>query len=954
MMWNGVERLHWRSALVALSCLFSLALPVNVWAQQEAGIIGQVTDESGGVLPGVTVSVTGPALQVPSVVSVTDERGEYRVSPLPIGAYTAVYTLAGFQAIRREGLRLTVGFTAKVDVQMKLGALEESIVVSGGSPVIDVAATAARTQLTRETLELIPTSRSSIQSMLVQVPGVRSNLDVGGSSQTGTPQFRAFGQEFESWQMVDGIVTVSPKGSAQGGVFWDYNALEEVQVETLGKGAEFPTRGIGISSIVKSGGNMPHGGFSWNQTYPGLEGNNIDSALKAQGVSGGNPLAVRWDVMGDLGGRIVKDKLWFYIALRSRKNGVGVVNLFNPDGSQVNSYTRQKFTTEKVSYQANASNKFIVLHQFNPRLYDSGLSEFNDLDNASLIDSKNRQYKVEWQRMKGNFFSSLQMAQFNTDAIWTGKSTKPATTDLITRRNTGLSTSVGQVTLERRQQYRGSFTWYRPDAFAGNHQLGAGFDYHRVRGDRPYNDRGVAGNYQLVFNNGAPFAYRAFNFPVSAFTYTRYLGIYVKDSWTIGRQLTLNLGVRYAHDNGFLPAQCAASTSSNAGSCYPLIQFPISNTVAPRLHFAYDVTGNGHTVIKGGWGRFVHMRQTDELSLANANVGQQTEYRWTDPNGNRDYDPGEVNLDVNGGAFVSKTNLGGALSGGVPNPNEKTPYTDEFTVSLEQQLVAGWAARVSGIYTANSNTYRLLNNRRPPSVFNIPITNTDPGPDNIRGNADDPGRSITYYDYSSAYGGLAFQEPTLANDPNADAHFTSIEFATSRQLTSRWQLMASYSATKSDVPFLNNLTNSTFLNANEWNPNTEINNSNRTWEWIGRVSAAYVFPMDFVASMNYEHRSGEPWGRTAVFTGGSQVRSLTLRVEPVGTRRLPNVNLVDLRLQKTLHINGTHSLIGRLNLYNALNANPVLALNQQSGTTFGRPSSILPPRILELSASYTF
>src|SRR5690242_10639047 len=115
----------------AVALLLIAVCDVARAGQEEAGIIGQVTDESGAVLPGVTVTVTGPALQVPSVAGVTDARGEYRVTPLPIGTYTVEYGIAGFQTVRREGVRLTVGFTAKIDVALKVGSLEETITVSG-------------------------------------------------------------------------------------------------------------------------------------------------------------------------------------------------------------------------------------------------------------------------------------------------------------------------------------------------------------------------------------------------------------------------------------------------------------------------------------------------------------------------------------------------------------------------------------------------------------------------------------------------------------------------------------------------------------------------------------------------------------------------------------------------------------------------------------------------------
>ena len=202
---------------------------------QEASIIGQVTDESGAVLPGVTVTATSPALQVPQVTGVTNERGEYRLTPLPIGTYTVQYELQGFGALRRQDIRLTAGFTARVDVALNVGALEESITVSGTTPVVDVASTSGRTQLTRETLDLIPSGRTGLQSALVQAPGVRTNLDFGQVSYN--PFFRAFGQNGDSWQQLDGVVTTSPKSGNQSGNWFDFGAIEETTVTTVGNTA---------------------------------------------------------------------------------------------------------------------------------------------------------------------------------------------------------------------------------------------------------------------------------------------------------------------------------------------------------------------------------------------------------------------------------------------------------------------------------------------------------------------------------------------------------------------------------------------------------------------------------------------------------------------------------------------------------------------------------------------
>ena len=225
-------------------------------AAQDAGIVGQVVDESGAILPGVSVTARSPSLQVPEVTAVTDERGEYRLTPLPIGTYEVTYELTGFQTVRREGLRLTSGFTAKVDITLGLGGLQESVTVSGASPVVDVTATSTSTRLTAEMLETTPTGRVGFFALLQQAPGVRNAIDIGGSSANANAlTFRSFGQSGEAWQTLEGILTASAK-TGQSGNYFDYASVEEARVQTVGADASMPLRGVMMDVIVKSGSNQ--------------------------------------------------------------------------------------------------------------------------------------------------------------------------------------------------------------------------------------------------------------------------------------------------------------------------------------------------------------------------------------------------------------------------------------------------------------------------------------------------------------------------------------------------------------------------------------------------------------------------------------------------------------------------------------------------------------------------
>jgi hypothetical protein len=202
---------------------------------------------------------------------VTDERGEYRLTPLPIGTYAVTYELSGFVTNRREEIRLTVGFTARLDVVMGVGTVQETVTVSGAAPLVDVASTTTTTQLTRETLELLPTSRNSFNAMMIQTPSARTSvrLDVGGSGFNDSPRFHTMGQLGESWQGVEDIIMQSPASNPSGS-YTDYASLEEATIQVMGHSAATPTRGLAINGVVKSGGNDFHGQAFYSRTSDNL------------------------------------------------------------------------------------------------------------------------------------------------------------------------------------------------------------------------------------------------------------------------------------------------------------------------------------------------------------------------------------------------------------------------------------------------------------------------------------------------------------------------------------------------------------------------------------------------------------------------------------------------------------------------------------------------------------
>jgi hypothetical protein len=941
-----VKRPQAAVALIVLVALLSAVGSASA-GQDTAGITGQVVDESGGALPGVTITAKSPSLQVPTVTAVSDTRGEYRLTPLPIGTYEVSYELGGFQTLRRDGLRLTSGFTARLDIVLKLGTLQESVTVSGATPVVDVSATATSTRLTTEMLETTPTGRVGFFALLQQAPGVRNSLDIGGSSATANSiTFRSFGQSGEAWQSLEGIVTSSAK-TGQSGNYFDYASVEEARVQTVGADASMALRGVMMDVIVKSGANQFHGTTWYQQTNSNFQSSNLDDALRTQGITEPAELYARWTVNSDLGGRIVRDKLWFYGGGTRNVNTETVLGAFKPDGTPaIDDKTSDWFNT-KISYQATKGHRFVGFQQYQHKTAIRNVTQFVPWESRTFQDLKGITAKAEWQAVWTNsLLTTLTTGlwQWNSPFSCPG-TTAVATFDLQTQLRTGCGTGSatgGEDPLERNIPIKAAATMYKPDLFMGNHEFKAGLDYVHSFIGRRRPARPVEGDYQLNFRSGVPLQIVTYNFPVDPITNTDYIGSYLMDSWTIGRRVTLNLGLRFAHDVGYVPEQCRDEGAFAPAECFNRVDFPVWNSFAPRTHASFDLFSTGRTVIKGGWGRFDHRRLIDpEVLGANPNVQTATTYTWRDLDNDKQWDVGESNLDPTGLDFVSRTGFQNLI----PNPNELQPKQDEFMASIEHELIANLGVRLTGIHSIARNDFRLQENFRPRSAYNIPITNTDPGPDNVRGNADDPGTRITYYEYPRAVQGAQFQESQLVNYPIASS-FTSLDLAVTRRLAGNWMFSGSFSGT------WKNNTNTAVLPAD--NPNADFNTSDENLEWISKVTGSYRFPYGILASALYESRSGEPWARTVLFSGGTTIPTLVVNVEPLGTRMYPTVNHLDVRVEKAFKFARSQEFAIRFNVYNLLNSNATLTANTRSGATFGRPLTILAPRLGEISASYKF
>ena len=947
--------------LVVFIGAFTLVSAVPASAQVAAAtatIHGQVTDESGASLPGVTITLRSPALQVPQMSVVSDERGEYRVTPLPIGIYTIDYELSGFQTLRLSEIRLTAGFSAKLDQSMKIGALAETVTVSGQTPLVDVTQASTATTLETEALELIPSGTNGIVGFLAFVPGAQANIEVGGSAITDTNIFVSNGQGGELWSLLEGVFAAASQTSASG-THYNFNAIEEARVQTSANGADTPKRGMSVNLITKSGGNAFHGAAEYNFTNHSFESDNITDELRRQGVVSAPKLITRKDGGGQLGGKIIQDKLWFFADLRYRQVSREIPFAFRPDGSVIPRPQHQFFQAYKVSGQLNQTNKLIAFwHRYGDHEKRSA-SQFVPERAMEQNNAWGETWKLEWQTTIGQSLTlSAQHGRFEHVNQYTGFAPGvPRSIDITTLQEDGDAVSDGRHSTNGQIHDRAVLSWYRPDLLAGNHAFTFGIDFIDG-GNGATNPPRRSGDYRLRFNNTVPFQIDIYNLPNAPELRTRYFAGYVQDSWTINRRLTLSIGLRGQSDHGWVPAQCqrlGTFVEAFPENCNEEVHPNIFNSFTPRVHAAFDVTGDGRSVIKGGYGRFVHLRSTGaEINNFNKNGQRTMTYDWHDLNGDRDYDPGEVNLDPDGGDFRS----GGAQLNAFLNPDENIPGAEEYSIAFERQLTQTVAVRVGGVYLKNYNINRNLNPLRPYEVYTIPISRPDPGPDGVNNTSDDTGQTLTYWDYPASYRGASFEGTKLVNDdPKNDSTYKTIEVAATKRLSSGWQFLGSYSATKRHVPF---------VDGSALTPNAEINIADDTWTWIGKLSGSYTFPWGILSGGSYSIRNGARLARQVqiIAPAGASISNLVVNAEPIGSLSLENVGLFDLRVAKRFGLGLGKSLELRLDCYNVLNVNPVTSIVTRAGPTFGNATAsadggqngtgLTPPRIFQIETRFTF
>ncbi|MEO7132841.1 MAG: carboxypeptidase-like regulatory domain-containing protein, partial [Vicinamibacterales bacterium] len=311
-------------ACVAVVVLASPAFAQGGGASSTGSISGEIKDGQGGVLPGVSVSATSPA-QIGTLSAVTNEAGIYRFPAVPPGEYRLAFELAGFQSLTREGIRVTLGTNAAVNITLGVATLQESVTVSGAAPTIDTSATRLQTNYNQEKLASIPNARD-MWSLLAATPSVTLNrVDVGGSTMGTQTTYFAYGYSGQNRPLVEGINTT--EGTSAAGFYLDYGSFEEVFIGAAANSAEMPNPGVLTQFVSKSGGNTPTIGLYYdyeNERFQGhnLAANQITPAPGATIRPNGNRLSKYHNLNVNIGGPILKDKIWGFYAYLNQGNAV--------------------------------------------------------------------------------------------------------------------------------------------------------------------------------------------------------------------------------------------------------------------------------------------------------------------------------------------------------------------------------------------------------------------------------------------------------------------------------------------------------------------------------------------------------------------------------------------------------------------------------------------------------
>ncbi len=934
-------------------------------------IQGRVTDAQGAVLPGVTVTISSPSLIGGPQTQVTNEQGNYRFPAVSPGVYAVAFELPGFSRLRREGIQIALGFTANLPVELALATVQETVTVSGESPIIDTTSTRVQHNFKLEELNSLPNARD-MWSLLAVTPGVSmTRIDVGGNragTQTGYLAYGFGGADQQVRVLVEGINTTEGTGGA--GFYFDYGSFEEVFLGTAGNGSEMPHPGVQSQFLGKSGGNQFAGGVYIDWYKDTLQGSNIRDEWTVPTAFNGNPIRAHsnemlnyYDFNLNLGGAIKRDKVWWYFSYRDQENQVAQPNflfsqtfdtrLWNPSG--------------KGTYLINQNHKLIGYYQWGqkeqPFRQFSGAYTYSSTDSLRLQDSGSWVYKGEWNgTISNNLYVEARYGEFGYYFPLIGYSNEPWRQDDGARTVTGGDQRWQQD--RQRKQATGAATYFVDNLLGGSHSFKFGGE---VNVETQWNgfERFRAGGIQHIFNNDQALRVNI-GFPTAScevgslsardcllsIAKLDHSNLFLSDTWSAGR-LTLTLGVRYDHYKSHVPDQeQLANTIAGipvTATTFPAQSFFTWNSVVPRAGLTYDLTGDGRTVVKFNYGFFRHNPGPGIAATGNPNqAGKTITYNWTDTNGNRLFDPGEQR------ALVQDLTGPGGIQ---IDPNIKQPYTHEVSTFFERQLTDVLGIRLGYVYKSNDDLWMQYQPFRGPDAYTATFPTTDRGPDGLLNTADD--RVINLRAIPNA--NLGASTSVVMTVP-AIGRYHTVELSSTKRLSNRWSTGAGFGYTWSEEhgsSYVGNSVSSTSGNPGPTTGFAQTGNDPGIHDFTGwglKLFGTYEAPYGVRLSPVFRHQAGQQFGRTiavpAAPAGLFTSTAGSALLEPLNSRRMDNIYVLDVRAEKVINLPGRMRLRGFADFFNIGNSSAAEQISFQTGTAFLRPTNILAPFTTRIGARF--
>ena len=993
--------MHIRFAGVAAGAVAGLLLASSPADAQAIG--GTVTDDTGGVLPGVAVEARSPALIEQVRTAFTDQSGQYLITGLVSGEYTVTFTLTGFSTVLREGVGLSAGFTANVDGVLSVGSVEETITVTGEVPVVDIQNVQQNIAIDRDVIDAIPSGRS-FQNLGILIPGMVGDgvvgstlaVDVGGQGGVNYQRLAIHGgQGTDQMVQIDGLgVEAATRGGDSSNLFFADGNYAEYSIDYSGNTAEVESGGVRVNMIPRDGSNLWAGQFFGSFASPGLQSNNVDDALVAQGIGTdqANRLSRLWFANPAGGGAIVRDRLWFWASHTSQRTDQFVAGVFHDQDPSDLAYTpdhgRQavddqlaQSTTLRLTAQATPRNKFTFFYDnnYNKRnrfLIGSTLTSALNVMPEAAVDST-----IKVQVYQGTWTAPITSRLL----LEAGVSLHPQHQNW---RNTPDADPVraGALLIPGNIAVRGMSSWFSGTVFQDRRA-----DTNAARASLSY----ITGSH--AFKVGMNLTNVAENEYIESVQYQRYiilqalpvdlvdfyatpslvendvpanLGLYAQDQWTVDR-LTLNLGVRWDYFNAAYPDHdTGTSRYRPVSASFPGQQVVGFKDIQPRLGLAYDLFGNGRTALKASFGRYADRDSNTRAANVNPADNNNAQRRaFIDFNGNGGADCDPLNPLPNGECIAPSDNLAfgqpvvntfydpaWAFGWGTRHANYESSVSLQHEVAGNVSVTAGWFHRSFVNFAVQDN--RAVG----PNDFGF-YSVTAPADDRLPGggghslngfadvNPDKLGQIDAITTGANAFGG---RSRTYAGfDLSVDARLDTL------------LLRGGVSTGRTSHDNCAYLANLPEIHAGSADGDVSPAFCDWSTPYLTQVKllGSYTLPYGITFAATLQSVPGPRRDAIVTFSSDAIAASLgrplaaggavQINVIEPGTAYGARWNQADIRVSRTFEVDGGR-IQAMFDVYNVLNENAVIEEDRNYGPNYLRPTAIMPGRLAKFALQFNF